>query len=287
MSTPDGYAKLARLMGAEPETALFRRFGSLTMINLLRLQAELQDLEQQLEEAREEDTKISDGIRNKYVHDFRLMRDEAEEGDSIQHDLLLDIGRKLEEYHTALDKALRISSATVPTRREIKFLQTWLKRPSMGNNFLNSPEDAIWSDENVNDLISVRASGSDDDVFTSFLNGSLLSLYHRIWGERHGRNQSGLLGTNIRRYNDSHIFKLSKIISTTLSSLLPTLAILVLFFVKRMLLRIGLVIVFTAIFSFTLSVTTEARKVDIFSATAAFAAVEVVFVGSTAANNTA
>ena len=62
--------------------------------------------------------------------------------------------------------------------------------------------------------------------------------------------------------------------------------------------RIGLVIVFTAIFSLSLSVFTEAKKGEIFSATAAysfsrcksgvgeadehhrFAAVEVVFIGS-------
>jgi hypothetical protein len=57
----------------------------------------------------------------------------------------------------------------------------------------------------------------------------------------------------------------------------------VLYFVERMLTRIGLVILFTATFSVTLSLFTQAKKVEIFSATATFAAVEVVFIGSTSA----
>ena len=81
--------------------------------------------------------------------------------------------------------------------------------------------------------------------------------------------------------------KISKVIVGTWSSLLPTLAILVLYFVKSMLVRIGLVIVFTFMFSFVLSIFTGARNVEVFSATAAFAAVEVVFVGSTSVNRTA
>jgi hypothetical protein len=46
--------------------------------------------------------------------------------------------------------------------------------------------------------------------------------------------------------------------------------------------RIGLVIVFTTLFALSLALFTGARKVEIFSATAAFAAVEVVYIGSTA-----
>ena len=65
-----------------------------------------------------------------------------------------------------------------------------------------------------------------------------------------------------------------------MSSLIPTLSILVLYFVKRQLVRLGLLIVFTTTFSLTLAWFTEARKVEIFSAVAAFAAVEVVFIGT-------
>jgi len=53
-----------------------------------------------------------------------------------------------------------------------------------------------------------------------------------------------------------------------LSSALPTTTVLVLFFIQSMLIRIGLVIVFTALFSLTLAVFSSADKATIFTATA-------------------
>ena len=76
-------------------------------------------------------------------------------------------------------------------------------------------------------------------------------------------------GTGFRQYNEEHMMKISNSLAAIFSSLLPTMAILVLYFVKRVLLRIGLTIVFTSIFSLVLSLFTEAKKVEIFSATAA------------------
>lgn len=56
--------------------------------------------------------------------------------------------------------------------------------------------------------------------------------------------------------------------------------VLVLYYIRNMEVRIGLVIVFTTIFSVTLALFTGAKKAEILAATAAFAAVEVVFIGS-------
>lgn len=96
----DGYPKLARLMGSYPAMAIFRRFGDLNMLNLLRLQAELQDLEHKLQEIRDEDdfANSKDPIRTAYVTDFKLMRDLKDDGDSLQYDMLVSIGEKLQEY---------------------------------------------------------------------------------------------------------------------------------------------------------------------------------------------
>lgn len=93
-----GYPKLARLMSLEPDTAIIRRFGDLNMLNILRLQAELHDMERELKQTREEDAKSNDAIRTAYNKDFRLMRDWQETGDSEQYDLLIRIGSKLQEY---------------------------------------------------------------------------------------------------------------------------------------------------------------------------------------------
>ena len=96
-----GYPKLALHMSRFPESAVFRRFKELNMINLFRLQAELHDLEHQLQEVREEDSDSGDLVRAMYTADFRLMRDWKESGDSLQYDLLVSIGDKLKQYSNA------------------------------------------------------------------------------------------------------------------------------------------------------------------------------------------
>lgn len=98
MSTLIGYPKLARMMNLSSDTAIFRRFGELNMLNLLRLQAELHDMEHELQEIRHEDAESNDQVRMDYVKDFRLMRDSADTHDSLQYDLLVRIGKTLEAY---------------------------------------------------------------------------------------------------------------------------------------------------------------------------------------------
>jgi uncharacterized protein DUF6594 len=96
----DGYPSLAWLMHSYPGYAIFRRFEELNLLYLLRLQAELQDMEHELQKIREEDTQSNDPIRMCYVKDFRAMRDNEEIGDSEQYEQLINIGKKLQEYST-------------------------------------------------------------------------------------------------------------------------------------------------------------------------------------------
>lgn len=90
------------------------------------------------------------------------------------------------------------------------------------------------------------------------------------------------LGNDLRVYDDKKISIVADAGAAVISSLLPTVMILVLYFVHSMLWRLGLLIIFTAIFSTSIAVFTNAKKIEVYSATAAFAAVEVVFIGSTA-----
>lgn len=125
-----GYPKLAQAMSSSPQMALFRRFGRLTMLNLLRLQAELQVLEKQLldtivEDATAQDGDIEDHIRRLYSKDFRTMRDAVDsEGDSVQHDLPSKIANKLQEYS-------KRPALVVDRRCWLKSFQVKLSRPPL------------------------------------------------------------------------------------------------------------------------------------------------------------
>src|SRR5436305_13254372 len=67
---PQGYLKLANLLGRYQEHAIFRRFGSLAMLNLMSLQAEILDLEIQLRDTIEEDDKANDTVISSYSRSF-------------------------------------------------------------------------------------------------------------------------------------------------------------------------------------------------------------------------
>lgn len=100
------------------------------------------------------------------------------------------------------------------------------------------------------------------DSFTSFLNGVLLDIYHRVWGHRKQNRPE------YREYNDKKIAGTSTVIVTVLASAMPAVTVLVLYFVRRLLVRIGLMIVFTTLFSLALAIFSTADKATIFTATA-------------------
>lgn len=95
-----GYPKLASLMAASAPAAIFRKFGDLQMINVLRLQARLQDLEQEYQDIKAEDVTSGELDRESLVKDFRQMQEMAEsvDGESEQYDVLNKIQVALKEY---------------------------------------------------------------------------------------------------------------------------------------------------------------------------------------------
>ncbi|KAI8712698.1 hypothetical protein NCS52_01368600 [Fusarium sp. LHS14.1] len=242
-----GYPKLAKLMGDSPETAIFRRFRQLNMLHLLRLQAEIHSLEDELLEVIQEDQESDDPDRKDYSRNFFLLKRYADQGkDSEQYELLKQIGEKISEYNTALSAAGAVEGLATPEKRPLEFLRFWLKGAG------------------------------------ALVRRILLDAYH-FFAESLKKTDPSLTAAEpyIRKYNDEKLQAVSDGITTALASLLPTLMILVLYFVKRMLVRIGLAIVFTTIFSAVMSFYPGAKKGEVFAAVAAFAAVEVVFIGTT------
>lgn len=66
---PRGYGTMAKAMGSESETAIFRRFSALSMESLLHYQAELTRLENALKRQQEIDSNSSEENRRSYVLD--------------------------------------------------------------------------------------------------------------------------------------------------------------------------------------------------------------------------
>ena len=95
---PRGYHKLASLMSADDETAIFRRFSRLNMLVLMSLQAELMDLEDEFEQTCIEDEQVPDSNgRKKFSVDFKALK-AAKAPDDLQWKALIKIKNKLREY---------------------------------------------------------------------------------------------------------------------------------------------------------------------------------------------
>lgn len=70
-------------------------------------------------------------------------------------------------------------------------------------------------------------------------------------------------------YEDLKIVDTARLMSTVLASVLPTLSIVILYFIRSLIGRLGALVGFSTLFAISVAVFTNARRVEVFSATAA------------------
>jgi hypothetical protein len=92
----EGYAKVAELISAYPELAIFRRFGALNMQSLLYQQAELTHLESELRTIAEEDIQAGDSLD--HHQDWWTLAHDPSGNARRQWELVQDIQVKLDKY---------------------------------------------------------------------------------------------------------------------------------------------------------------------------------------------
>jgi hypothetical protein len=144
-------------------------------------------------------------------------------------------------------------------------------------------ENTIWSEENESDLTSLTDRYPKMDVCSRWIHSQLLRWYHNKLGHRL-HDPISLAETGVQlpiiNYSDDKLIATVDAISTILSSLLPAMSIVGLYFIPHQLARIASIVAFCLLFSVVLTLITNTRRIDCFAATAAFAAVQVVFVST-------
>jgi hypothetical protein len=89
-------------------------------------------------------------------------------------------------------------------------------------------------------------------------------------------------------YSGKRVARITSFMVLGLSSILPLVAILALNAVQNLSKRLGIIAAFTIVFSTCLGLLTNARRVEVFAASAAYAAIQVVFIaGNGSGNSTA
>jgi hypothetical protein len=94
----EGYAQTAASMHQNSEIAIFRSFGTLSVQNLLYLQAELVELEHDLAQLVEQDKRSGHPNRQHYAKDWWYLSHSEQDGDAAQWQKVLEIRAKLKEY---------------------------------------------------------------------------------------------------------------------------------------------------------------------------------------------
>jgi len=137
-------------------------------------------------------------------------------------------------------------------------------------------EATAWDAAHTGDLMALNKR---PDRFAAWVANELVPVYHRLLGHRwQKRIDDDSLGSYYA-YDDKKLVALGNVLCTVLSTMIPSSSILVLYYVKSMLSRLLLIIGFSSLFSLVMGFVAQGRRYEIFAATIAFAAVQVVFVG--------
>ena len=294
-----------RILRATHPSVSTENFAVLNTRNLLYLQSELADLEVQLQRldaegnGEEVDNDIWAISRN-----WRKMRDAGvsfQESKTAVADIqesqdprdswsvVLKIRRVLKEYsrlsrlnsssgsspHIVLDKALQAQAWLQSLEKPPKHLQKTMRAALEWDIDLRTSISEIdleyLDSKNFRDTISLTPDPNRES-FSRFLANKLSWLFLSS-RERQGQRQKGFTV-----FSDRRVRRTTRLVAVVLSSILPVLSIVILYYVHSTDIHIGLIMVFSTLFSGVVALVSDARNVEVMAATAAYAAVLVVFV---------
>ena len=73
---------------------------------------------------------------------------------------------------------------------------------------------------------------------------------------------------SLSEYSDAQVYAVLDLINTVVACLLPTSSIIILYLVSSLPVRLGIIVVYEVLFSLSLALFTQARRVEIFGAVA-------------------
>jgi len=140
----------------------------------------------------------------------------------------------------------------------------------MGNMPLIGGDKDTWGslDQSLSpnpDLLTLDIRQRDRDVFTNWVTVKLMRWFHHVFGHRVKKPQDPESG--IASYEAGTIQRYTSHVTTIVSSLLPILAIITLQFVQAGNIQLGLITLFSFVFTFCMTIFTTATRGEIFIGT--------------------
>ena len=192
----------------ETHHPILKKYQLLAARDLLYLQAELCDLQFRYDGTAKKDAMAKDRETENYDRDWLNMATSQQRGfGGEQWAIALATRSKLREYCTSTsfqvvrlaviginvfpDSAIlqysRIASLPEPKPSERTILHDWIESSSMGGNcrFLGRDlsgfqQPSVYAAVNQDDLAILSDSHGEDDLFTKFITGPVLTMYHGL-----------------------------------------------------------------------------------------------------------
>ncbi|KAF8858694.1 hypothetical protein BDZ45DRAFT_390166 [Acephala macrosclerotiorum] len=270
----NGFPKVAAFIASDQDhsTSVYRSYHRLTSRNLLIIEAELFELERRQDELDEQDLR-GDFSAKKYARDWSVLSTSDDPRCIERRKLQAQIREKIKEYQDALIAQETVLKMIKPHWSTVKAFRSWLQGEADGSGI---PKLAGLSADRLydfDDLIALH-SAAEQDWLTRFLRRYLRVLF--VQGNVEGK---------LARIPEKRIAYVVALLDVILAAILLVGAIVALYLVQSNLKRLGLVGVFTALFAISVGLLTSARKAELFAATAAYAAVLVVFISGNITGN--
>ncbi|KAI4244014.1 MAG: hypothetical protein LQ352_006941, partial [Teloschistes flavicans] len=262
-----GYPSFAHFISRDGDAAIYRKFSHLSARSLLYLQSELHELEERLQLLDAEDGKDlenEEDLDNQQVQKAARNWDyysDQTNGRACQHRALQkEIKAKIKEYHEAILLESQILALSSPSSRTLHAFRKWFGLNAVP--VLWGRDERLFDDER--DLVALAPV--DSDRLNLFL-----KTYFGWFFKQRDEEHPGSGDSRLFYYPQRRIHTAGAVISIIFSAVLLIGAILCLLLVagKSMHLRVGMIVLFTCLFALVVGLVTNARRAEIFGATAA------------------
>jgi len=263
-------------------TTIYRRYDRLSARNLLLPEAEIAELEALQNKYDEDDLRTQSVLVIECQSDWRKFEKHAAardgNGQSAQPEqaarmkLALSVREKLKEYHEALALHQTLLNSKPPAETTIKAMRTWFLG---GDSWKTNPRPQLWGSsekkfDDPHDLVALRVPADHQDRLSEFIVNNFGAFFQTEAND----------GTSAY-ISEKSVAKFVAIISSILSAILLFGSITSLYFVHNPYALLGMLGGWTVLFAVCVGWLTNARRDQIFGATAAYCAVLVVFVSGT------
>lgn len=274
-----GYGKVAAIENLDPDFSIYRKFGWLRNYALLHLQDELAALQHQLVE--HDKWEFRDGEQKRLVS----RRLDYERPDSVRREIVASVHSKLKEYDEALLRTQKIQAIKRPSLRSQRNVHTLIH-----NTESLVHTEADWIREGTD--LAALGCAADRGWLNNFLENTLNTI-SRTATRTLFRTHEQKIKTGDEALHLVSLDRLDNILRaviTILAAILLLVPVFVLFKLqptnvseveRKGNYQILTVFIFTLLFSASCSIFTQAKKQEVFTATAAYSAVLVVFLGNT------